>query len=181
VSGEASGPGGEAPASHRRGYLSLGSNLGDRRLHLQAAVDGLGAHGLAVLRSSSVYDTEPIGLVLDQPEFLNACLEIDTALEPLALLDVCKAVERKVGRDARGVRHGPRVIDVDVLLLGELTLRSERLNLPHEDLTDRRFVLVPLLELAPDLMFPGGERLAGSLAALGGAQEVRLAGPPLAV
>jgi 2-amino-4-hydroxy-6-hydroxymethyldihydropteridine diphosphokinase len=113
-------------------YLSLGSNVGERRANLQAAVDRL-KERITVLRSSSVYDTEPVGEVLDQPEFLNACLEIETDLEPLALLDVCKAVEAQVGRTAT-VRHGPRVIDVDVLLLGDTTLRHERLNLPHEDL-----------------------------------------------
>lgn len=160
-------------------YLSLGSNVGERRANLQAAVDRL-KERITVLRSSSVYDTEPVGEVLDQPEFLNACLEIETDLEPLALLDVCKAVEAQVGRTAT-VRHGPRVIDVDVLLLGDTTLRHERLNLPHEDLANRRFVLVPLLELAPDLTLPGGEPIAEALTALGNGQEVRVAGPPLAV
>jgi 2-amino-4-hydroxy-6-hydroxymethyldihydropteridine diphosphokinase len=161
------------------GYLGLGSNVGERRANLQAAVDRL-KQQITVLRSSAVYDTEPVGLVLDQPEFLNACLEIETELEPLALLDVCKAVEAQVGRIAT-VRHGPRVIDIDVLLLGAETLHHERLNLPHEDLANRRFVLVPLLELQPALTLPGGEPLADSLAALGGAQPVRLAGAPLDV
>lgn len=161
------------------GYLGLGSNVGDRRAHLTAAVAGLSRHGVRVLRSSSVYDTEPVGLVLDQPEFLNACVEVETSLEPLELLDVCKAVEREVGREPGGVRHGPRVVDVDVLLLGDLRLESDRLTLPHPEVLSRRFVLVPLLELDPDLRLPGGERLAGSLAALGEGQDVRLAGAPL--
>lgn len=163
------------------GYLGLGSNIGDRRAHLQAAVDTLGRHGVRVLRASSVYDTEPVGLILDQPEFLNACVEIDTAHGPAELLGACKAVEREVGRTAGGRRHGPRVIDVDVLLLGDLEYESERLRLPHEQVTSRRFVLVPLLELDPDLTLPGGARLSASLAALGGGQDVRLAGPPLSV
>lgn len=175
MTGAASGHGGES----RRGYLGLGSNIGDRREHLQAAVRRLPEHGVRVLASSSVYETEPVGLVLDQPEFLNAVLRIETALEPAALLAACKAVEREVGRRAGGVRHGPRVIDVDVLALGGLRYRSERLTLPHPEVTSRRFVLVPLLELDPDLELPGGERLSGSLAALGGGQSVRLAGPPL--
>jgi 2-amino-4-hydroxy-6-hydroxymethyldihydropteridine diphosphokinase len=162
-----------------QGYLGLGSNIGDRRAHLQAAVDHLPAHRVRVLASSSVYDTEPVGLVLDQPAFLNAALRIETALGPEQLLDACKAVEREVGRVGGGVRHGPRVIDVDVLLLGALSLESERLTLPHPDLTSRRFVLVPLLELDPELGLQGGERLAGSLAALGSSQDVRFAGPPL--
>jgi 2-amino-4-hydroxy-6-hydroxymethyldihydropteridine diphosphokinase len=163
------------------GYLGLGSNLGERRAHLQAAVDQLAEHGVEVLASSSVYDTEPVGLVLDQPEFLNCVLRIETAHEPAELLAACKEVEREVGRAAAGVRHGPRVIDVDVLLLDGVRYESERLTLPHREVTSRRFVLVPLLELDPDLELPGGERLCGSLAALGGGQEVRIAGPPLMV
>ena len=162
----------------RRGYLGLGSNIGDRRAHLQAAVDALPGHGVTVVRCSSTYDTEPIGEILDQPEFLNACAEIETAHEPTELLATCKAVEREVGRVV-GVRHGPRVIDIDVLLLGDLHHESARLTLPHAQVTSRRFVLVPLLELDRDITLPGGERLAGSLAALGGGQDVRLAGPPL--
>ena len=175
--------GGEAAASRRlrRGFLGLGSNIGDRRAHLQSAVDSLPRHGVRVLRSSSTYDTEPVGLIPDQPEFLNACIEIETEHEPAQLLTACKQVEAEVGRTAGGPRHGPRVIDVDVLLLGDLEYSSERLTLPHEQVTSRRFVLVPLLELDPELTLPRGERLAGSLAALGGGQEVRVAGPPLAI
>ncbi|HET9720457.1 MAG TPA: 2-amino-4-hydroxy-6-hydroxymethyldihydropteridine diphosphokinase [Solirubrobacteraceae bacterium] len=163
----------------RRGFLGLGSNVGDRRGHLSLAVGRLPMHGVSVLRSSSVYDTEPVGLVLDQPDFLNACIEVATSFEPLELLDACKAVEREVGREPGGVRHGPRVVDVDVLLLGDLEFESDRLTLPHPEVLSRRFVLVPLLELDPDLCLPGGGRLAGSLAALGGGQDVRLAGPPI--
>ncbi len=162
-----------------RGYLGLGSNIGDRRAHLQAAVTGLSAEGVRVLASSSVYVTEPVGLVLEQPEFLNACVEIETAHPPERLLDACKSVERAVGRTA-GVRHGPRVIDVDLLLLGAIELRGDRLTLPHPEVSSRRFVLVPLLELDPDLTLPHGAPLARSLAALGEGQAVRLAGPPRA-
>jgi 2-amino-4-hydroxy-6-hydroxymethyldihydropteridine diphosphokinase len=164
------------------GYLGLGSNLGDRRAHLQAAVDALGAHGVRVLASSSTYDTDPVGEVLDQPAFLNACLRIETDLEPEALLDACKAVERELGRDlAGGVRHGPRPIDVDVLLLGGLEHRSARLRLPHEQATSRRFVLIPLLELDFDLRTPDGRLLSDCLAALGVEEGVRRAGDPLTV
>lgn len=162
-----------------RGFLGLGSNVGDRRAHLEDAVARLPSFGVAVLRSSSTYDTEPVGLVLDQPDFLNACIEVETSHGPAELLEACKAVEREVGREPGGVRHGPRVVDVDVLLLGDLEWSSERLTLPHPEVRSRRFVLVPLLELDPDLRLPGGDRLAGSLAALGGGQDVRLAGPPL--
>ncbi len=169
-----------AGAPSRIGYLGLGSNLGDRRAHLEAAVRALPGHGVDVLAGSSVYDTEPVGLVLDQPEFLNACLRIETELEPEALLDAAKAVEREVGRAAGGVRHGPRVIDVDVLLLGDLELVTPRLALPHREVSARRFVIVPLLELCPELTLPDGRRLDDLLAALGPGQAVRRAGPPLA-
>jgi len=133
-----------------------------------------------VLRSSHTYDTEPVGLILDQPEFLNACVEIETGLEPERLLTALKEVERELGRTA-AERHAPRVIDLDILLLGDLTHESARLRVPHPELADRRFVLVPLLELDPDASLPRGERLAGSLAALGGGQQVRVAGEPLDV
>ncbi|HLI59107.1 MAG TPA: 2-amino-4-hydroxy-6-hydroxymethyldihydropteridine diphosphokinase [Solirubrobacteraceae bacterium] len=167
------------PAVPRVGYLGLGSNIGERREHLRAAVATLPGHGVDVLASSSTYETEPVGLVLDQPDFLNACLRAQTDLGPEELLDACKAVEREVGRAAGGVRHGPRVIDVDLLLLGDLRYRSERLALPHREVTSRRFVLVPLLELAPDLTLPDGTPLARALDALGPGQAVRRAGPPL--
>jgi 2-amino-4-hydroxy-6-hydroxymethyldihydropteridine diphosphokinase len=163
----------------RRGYLGLGSNIGDRRANLSAAVARLQQHGVIVVASSAVYDTEPVGLVLDQPEFLNACVAIDTDLEPAELLDLCKQVEREVGRAAGGVRHGPRVIDVDVLLLGDLIYSSERLTLPHAEVTSRRFVMIPLLELAPELRLPDGTSIADSLAALEGEEDVRLAGSAL--
>jgi 2-amino-4-hydroxy-6-hydroxymethyldihydropteridine diphosphokinase len=165
----------------REGFLGLGSNVGDRRDNLQAAAAALPEHGIDVLAASSVYETEPVGEVLDQRPFFNACLRVRTALDPEALLDACKAVERELGRAPGGVRHGPRPIDVDVLLLGDETYRSERLRLPHEQVTSRRFVLVPLLELAPDLVVPGDGAAADALAGLGPGQDVRRAGPPLEV
>jgi 2-amino-4-hydroxy-6-hydroxymethyldihydropteridine diphosphokinase len=165
-----------------RGYLGLGSNVGDRRANLQAAIDALPDHGVIVLACSSTYDTDPVGEILDQPSFLNACARIETALAPEDLLDACKAVEAGLGRDLENpVRHAPRPIDVDLLLLGPETYRSERLSLPHREVSARRFVLVPLLELAPDLEVPGGGRAADALAGLGPGQDVRLAGPPLDV
>jgi 2-amino-4-hydroxy-6-hydroxymethyldihydropteridine diphosphokinase len=167
------------------GYLGLGSNVGDRRGHLQAAADLLPAHGVRVLASSSTYETEPVGEVLDQREFLNACLRIETGLAPEALLDACKAVERERGRVLAGeegyVRHGPRPLDVDLLLLGDEPYASERLTLPHREVTTRRFVLAPLLELDPRLTVPGKGRAADHLSVLGPGQDVRVAGPPLRV
>ncbi len=150
----------------RLGYLGLGSNVGDRRANLQAAVEELWTHGVMVLASSSAYETEPVGEVLDQREFLNACVRIETELEPEPLLDVCKAVERALGREPGGVRHGPRPIDVDLLLLEDVEYESERLRLPHREVMTRRFVLVPLLELDPDL--PGAAAALAALEAPGG-------------
>jgi 2-amino-4-hydroxy-6-hydroxymethyldihydropteridine diphosphokinase len=151
-----------------RGFLGLGSNVGDRLAHLRAARAALGGHGVAVTRASSAYETEPQGELLDQPDFLNACLEVDTDLGPEELLDACKAVEAEVGRLAGGPRHGPRTIDVDVLLLGDLEYESARLRIPHRDVLARRFVLAPLVELDPGLALPDGTPLAGALAALDG-------------
>ena len=161
------------------GYLGLGSNVGERRENLQAAVELLWAHDVVPLASSSVYETEPVGEVLDQRSFFNACLRVETELDPEPLLDACKAVERALGRVAT-IRHGPRPIDVDLLLLGDRRLSSERLTLPHREVISRRFVLVPLLELAPDLVVPGAGPAADALARLDG-QDVRTAGPPLDV
>jgi 2-amino-4-hydroxy-6-hydroxymethyldihydropteridine diphosphokinase len=165
----------------RLGYLGLGSNVGDRRAYLGAATEDLWTHEVAVLASSSVYETEPVGEVLDQRDFYNACVRIETELGPEELLDACKAVERALGRAPVGVRHGPRPIDVDLLLLGDERYESERLRLPHREVTSRRFVLVPLLELDPELVVPGVGRAADALAALGPGQEIRVAGPPLDV
>src|SRR5919107_3013229 len=156
----------------RLGYLGIGSNVGDRRANLQAAVEDLWAHDVVVLASSSVYETEPVGEVVDQRDFYNACLRIETPLDPEALLDACKAVERALGREPGGVRHGPRPIDVDVLLLGDLQHESDRLRLPHREVLTRRFVLVPLLELDGDLELADGGRAADALAALGPGQDV---------
>jgi len=134
-------------------YLGLGSNVGDRRGNLAAAAEALGAR-----RISSFYETAPQGEVLDQPDFLNAVVEIETELGPEDLLKQCKAIESELGRRAGGVRHGPRPIDIDILLLGDVEYESERLRIPHRDLETRRFVLEPLKELAPDRV--DGARLA---------------------
>jgi 2-amino-4-hydroxy-6-hydroxymethyldihydropteridine diphosphokinase len=108
-------------------------------------------------------------------------VRVETGLEPHDLLDACKAVERTLGRETGGVRHGPRPIDVDVLLLEGVDFESDRLRVPHREVTSRRFVLVPLLELDPDLELPDGSRVADALEGLGPGQDVRVAGPPLDV
>jgi 2-amino-4-hydroxy-6-hydroxymethyldihydropteridine diphosphokinase len=165
------------------GHLALGSNVGDRRANLQAAVDGLAARGVTVSAASSVYETDPVGEVLDQPSFLNACVAIETDLEPTALLDACQEVERAAGRVQAGeegyVRHGPRAVDVDVVLLGDTEVRTDRLTVPHAALLERRFVLIPLLELDLALSTPDGTLLGDALATLPLEDGVRRAGPPL--
>jgi 2-amino-4-hydroxy-6-hydroxymethyldihydropteridine diphosphokinase len=160
----------------RTGYLGLGSNVGDRESHLRAAVAALRDRGVEVDAVSSTYETEPVGEVLEQPDFLNAAVRIRTDLEPEGLLDVCKAIEVEQGRMLGGQRHGPRPLDVDLLLLGDVELETERLTLPHREVTSRRFVLTPLLELDPDLTLPDGTRLAGALEGLGPGQRVNRVG-----
>ena len=165
----------------RLGYLGLGSNVGDRRANLEAAVEDLWGHHVEALASSSVYETEPVGGV-EQGDFLNACVRVETELEPHALLHACKAVEKALGRELDGpgyVHWGPRPIDVDVLLLEDEVVDLPDLRVPHPELTARRFVLVPLLELDPDVVVPGRGRAADALEALGERDGVRLVGPPL--
>ena len=163
------------------GYLGLGSNVGDRRANLESAIGLLRERGVEVVASSSTYDTDPVGEILDQPAFLNACLRVETDLGPEALLDACKEVEVALGRDLAAPRHSPRPLDVDLLLLGDEPYRSERLTLPHEQVLSRRFVLIPLLELDFELTTPAGIRLADRLAELPTDEGVRHAGPPLTV
>jgi 2-amino-4-hydroxy-6-hydroxymethyldihydropteridine diphosphokinase len=141
-------------------------------------VTDLREHGVEVEAVSSVYETEPMGEITDQPDFLNAAARVRTALGPEALLDVCKAIEVEHGRSFGGPRHGPRPIDLDLLLLGDLELETDRLTLPHREVSSRRFVLAPLLELDPELRLPDGTDLRGALEELGEGQRVRSVGPP---
>lgn len=136
-------------------------------------------HGIEVLASSAVYETEPVGLVSEQRDFLNACVRVATEFEPQRLLAACKEIEQALGRSGAEIRHGPREIDVDLLVLDGVTYSSGRLTIPHPSVLERRFVLVPLLELDPDLTLPDGTSLAGALAHLPPGQAVRRAGPPL--
>jgi 2-amino-4-hydroxy-6-hydroxymethyldihydropteridine diphosphokinase len=159
------------------GYIGLGSNVGDRVAHLQTAVAALREHGVEVEAISALYESEPVGEILDQPAFLNGAVRIRTELGPHALLDLCKAIEIEQGRMLAGPRHGPRPLDLDLLLLGERELETDRLTLPHPQLTSRRFVLEPLLELDPGLALPNGVSLAAALAELGPDQQVERFGP----
>ncbi|HET9185815.1 MAG TPA: 2-amino-4-hydroxy-6-hydroxymethyldihydropteridine diphosphokinase [Solirubrobacterales bacterium] len=160
----------------RAGYLGLGSNVGDAAGHLRAALRLLEEAGVEVEAVSSTYVTEPVGEILDQPDFLNAVARIRTELGPEELLDLCKRVESERGRAFDLPRHSPRPLDVDLLLLGDLELATGRLTLPHREVSSRRFVLVPLLELDPDLALPDGTRLADCLAGLPEGQRVELVG-----
>ena len=146
-----------------RGFLGLGSNVGDRLANLRAAREALAGRGIEVVGSSSAYETEPQGEVLDQPDFLNACLAIETELGPERAAEACKEMERELGREPGGVRHGPRPIDVDVLLLGDIELRSDERDAAAPRDHDRRFVLEPLLELEPGLTLPDGTSLRALL------------------
>jgi 2-amino-4-hydroxy-6-hydroxymethyldihydropteridine diphosphokinase len=150
----------------RVGYLGLGSNVGDSEGHLRAALALLSSEGVEVDAVSSTWVTEPVGEILDQPDFLNAAVRVRTALEPEALLDACKAVEAERGRRFDLPRHSPRPLDVDLLLLGDVELQTDRLTLPHPEVRNRRFVLAPLLELDPGLTLPDGTVLADALATL---------------
>ena len=142
-------------------YLALGSNLGDRRANLRAAVDRLGK--LVVVEAlSALYETEP-AYVTDQPRFLNAALRGRTALDPPALLALLKRIERDLGR-APAARYGPRVIDLDILLYGDRSIATEALTVPHPRMAERPFVLVPLAEIAPELTPPGWATTVGALA-----------------
>jgi 2-amino-4-hydroxy-6-hydroxymethyldihydropteridine diphosphokinase len=144
--------------------------------NLRAALDELPRHGVEIDAVSSVYETEPVGEVTEQPDFLNAAVRVGTELGPEPLLDVCKAIEIEHGRMFGAPRHGPRPLDIDLLLLGGLEHRTERLTLPHPEVTRRRFVLVPLLELDPELALPDGTSLAAALDALGPGQRAERVG-----
>ena len=131
-------------------YLGLGSNVGDRAQHLKRARAALEARGARILRQSSVHETEPFGIVA-QPRFLNQVLEVDWSGSPHELLTTAKAVEAEVGR-SETFRWGPREIDVDILLFGDLVFEDGDLTIPHPGLAERDFVLVPLHELRPDIL-----------------------------
>lgn len=145
-------------------HLSLGSNVGDRRAMLRAAVDALdAADGVRVCKASSMYETAPVGGV-PQPEFLNMAVEVETALAPLELLAAVKGIERKLGR-VPSERWGPRAIDIDIVLWEDAVLDEPDLTVPHREFRRRAFVLAPLAEIAPDAVDPVTGATVSALAA----------------
>jgi len=157
-----------------RAFLGLGSNQGDRAVVLKDALERLETSGrVRVTKRSSLYETAPVG-VTDQPQFLNLVVEVRTVLQPRQLLDLALAVERDLGR-IRTRRWGPRTVDIDILLFDRMQIQTPDLTIPHPELTRRRFVLEPLLEIAPDAALPDGRRLDGFLGAVHD-QDVRRVG-----
>lgn len=153
-------------------FLSLGSNLGDRRRHLKEALRLLNERGVGVVRLSSVYRTQPVDLP-DQPEFLNCVCKVRTSLKPLPLLRVCLEVEVRMGR-TRGVPKGPRIIDIDILFFDQQILSLPNLEIPHPRLHERAFALRPLYEIEPAFLDPiSGSSVRRLLSQCGDRSEVR--------
>ncbi len=158
-----------------RAYVGVGTNLGDRWRHLAQAARGLrAAPGVALLRASRVYDTEPVGPP-GQGRYLNAALEIETRLPPRPLLRLLQRIEEGALR-RRALRWGPRSLDLDLLLYAEVLLRTPELTLPHPGLAERRFVLAPLAELCPELVVPGAAVPVAELLRRAPPNELRIAG-----
>jgi 2-amino-4-hydroxy-6-hydroxymethyldihydropteridine diphosphokinase len=153
-------------------YLSLGSNLGHREAHLRAAIERLPAAGIHVLRTSPVYETEPVDYT-EQRCFLNLVLEAGTGLYPMQLLSRIGRIERALGR-VRTLPKGPRTIDIDILLYGQAVVRSSTLEIPHPRMAERRFVLAPLADLAPGLRHPVSHKTVREMLEAAPAQTVRL-------
>jgi 2-amino-4-hydroxy-6-hydroxymethyldihydropteridine diphosphokinase len=133
-------------------YLSAGTNLGDRDTNLREAISSLNRFRAVVRRVSSIYETEPVGYS-NQPWFLNIAIEVDTDLSPLALVDSCQEIEQVHGRE-RSFANAPRTLDLDILLYDDMVTRTSRLTIPHPRMTERKFVLVPLAELVPEVIHP---------------------------
>lgn len=155
--------------TRHRVYLGLGSNLGEREENLRQACEKLTENGVAVLECSPLYQTAPWGGV-EQPDFLNAVLLAETELAPEELLMLVKRLEEEIGRRPT-VFWGPRVIDIDILLYEELTFDTEKLTIPHREIKNRAFVLLPLLRIAPGLVLPDGEAVADCYARLPQAEK----------
>jgi len=152
-------------------YIGLGSNLGDRRAQIEVALDAMAGRGMRLLAVSPLYETEPWGLI-DQPRFLNAACAVETNLSPDVLLDALQAIEHSMGR-VRTVRYGPRPIDLDILMYDDLRIDTPRLAIPHPGMLGRATVLVPLADIAPDLVHPiTGRTIREHLADLGATPDI---------
>ncbi|NTU97783.1 MAG: 2-amino-4-hydroxy-6-hydroxymethyldihydropteridine diphosphokinase [Chlorobiaceae bacterium] len=149
--------------SRHKAYIAVGSNIGNRLMHLQEAVEMLEKlTGTTVNAVSAVYMTEPVGDT-DQERFFNGVVLLETVLEPEALRQSCKTIERDLGRPEAYRRWSPRVIDLDILLFDNLCIRSETLCIPHPEMHNRKFVLVPLLDISNPLHPSSGETASGLL------------------
>ncbi len=159
-----------------RAYLGLGSNQGDRVTLLNDALARLAGSGrVRVTKRSSLYETAPVGMT-EQPGFLNLVAEVETDLDPQDLLELALVVERSLGR-VRTQRWGPRTVDIDILLYGDVRVDTPILAIPHPEMTRRRFVLEPLLEIAPDAALPDGRRLATFLPEVRDQEVQKVTGP----
>ena len=141
-------------------YLSLGSNLGDRKANLESVFEEL-TPAIEVILCSSIYQTEPWGFK-DQPDFLNMVVQGETELLPRELLAYLKKIEKKIGRKPSFI-YGPRLVDIDILFYGKKVVDEVQLTIPHNKIPERAFVLVPLLEIAPDLKFPDSDQTVSDL------------------
>ena len=159
-------------------YLALGSNLGDRQAYLKSAVESLSFGDIELVRSASIYETEPRDLV-DQPWFLNTVVEANTLLSPEQLLETCLDVEEENSRRRTEVKE-PRTLDIDIIFYGDRIVRKPGLSIPHPAFRQRRFVLEPLAEIAPDFVDPiTGYTVRQLLKDVYDSGEIRLFGPPL--
>ncbi len=147
-------------------YLSLGSNVGDRAANLHCAIAALTERGIRVVKQSSIYETEPLGF-RDQDWFLNCAIEIESLLSPRELLEALLEIEQGMGRQ-RTRPMGPRIIDIDILLYGNEDIQSDELTIPHPRMTERKFVLVPLSEIAPNAVHPPTAKTVSRLLAMTG-------------
>jgi len=161
----------------RTGYLSLGSNLGDRLRNLERAVDGLRGQGIAVVAISDAYETRAVEVSDEQGPYLNAALEIRCGLKPEGLLGACQRVERSLGRE-RPYHHAARTIDIDILLLEGVEIASKGLAIPHPRLEQRAFVIHPLAQIAPRLLLPSGRPIMEVKKALGDDEIIEICPMP---